>query len=406
MRERTLLSRDTLNENRNYVDWETQPSAFKFYPSFLSRIDLKTIPQLEWLRHTRFPTQRLLMGKTPYYRLNVPSAGNLHPLEIYVQLRNIAGVLSGVYHLDTLKGELVMIREIGREGIEPLVGLQSRYDGVILMISIVPFRSYWKYGLRSWRYLYLDLGHQIAALSGSVRHFGHELSKMSVSSELNRTMGMGEDERIVAVYGIGSSGTRPVRKLESSLMKVSPCDYTLNYDDLLGALNQFECYTSLPPMIGCENFTVFNQSRRSAREFESKGYRDNQLNRVMQIPYPESITPLFVLWYSEKLEHGVYRNGKSIQRGEYREEITKLLLNQQFVSHGDMAVLICADSFDQRSHIEAGIYAHGLYLICEEMGLACTGIGAFFDEESKDFIDKPLLYGLVIGGKRTRKEHE
>ncbi len=166
-------------QRTTYLDWDTQPSLFKRYPHFCHRLKLSDYPSLQWLQQTRFISDSTSVAQNPYHRLNVPSAGNLHPIEIYVQLRNIAGILSGIYHLDVLKRELVMIMEIAGEGIEPYMGLEHRFNGALVMISLVPFRSSWKYGLRGWRYLYLDLGHQIGALSTSVHHFGYKLTKMS-----------------------------------------------------------------------------------------------------------------------------------------------------------------------------------------------------------------------------------
>ena len=55
-------------------------------------------------------------------RLNVPSAGNLHPVELYVQIRGIKGIISGIYHIDALEERLVLLREIERDGLETYVG--------------------------------------------------------------------------------------------------------------------------------------------------------------------------------------------------------------------------------------------------------------------------------------------
>ncbi len=63
--------------------------------------------------------------------------------------------------MDVLTEELVLMTEIGAAGIEPYLGMDQRFTGCLVMLSIVPFRCSWKYGLRAWRYLYLDLGHQI-----------------------------------------------------------------------------------------------------------------------------------------------------------------------------------------------------------------------------------------------------
>ncbi len=64
-----------------------------------------------------------------------------------------------------------------------------------------------------------------------------------------------------------------------------------------------------------------------------------------------------------------------------------------------MVLLIYAEQFTAHAHIEAGVYAQELYLACEHLGVGCSGIGAFYDEEASQWSDKPLLYAVAIGGK-------
>lgn len=399
MREQTLLSREILAKREGFLDWDSQPAVFKTYPHFLNRIDLSVIPELQWLYHSRRITDEQRIAQKPYLRLNVPSAGNLHPIEIYVQLRNIPGLLSGIYHLESLKGTLTMIREIGSEGVEPYLGMDKRFSGAIVMISIVPFRSFWKYGLRSWRYLYLDLGHQIATLNASVRHFGLELSKMSPSVELSTMMGMGDEEHIAAVYAVGSNNDRPVKTLKTPLMRVSPTDY-FQYDSVLAdALKTDSLYCDHPIQMEFENFLHLNETRRSAREFIPGQGNDVFLRSLIRQPHPERIEPLFILFQAQSMQPGIYRNGECIREGDFKPEIVRLLLDQRFIGSADMVALIYAEHFDAASHIEAGIFAQYLYLACEAEQMACSGIGAFFDDDASAYSPKDLIYAVAIGGK-------
>lgn len=64
-----------------------------------------------------------------------------------------------------------------------------------------------------------------------------------------------------------------------------------------------------------------------------------------------------------------------------------------------MVVLIYAEIFSAETHIEAGVYAQDLYLACEELGIGCSGIGAFYDDEASPWSDNALLYAVAIGGK-------
>lgn len=401
MREQTLLSVESVASRSTYLDWNTQPSLFKRYPHFCHRIKLSEYPRLQWLQHTRCISDHAIIAPdSDYYRLNVPSAGNLHPIEIYVQLRNIEGIMSGIYHFDVVMGELVMIAEIASEGIEPYVGVQERFNGAILMISLVPFRSYWKYGLRGWRYLYLDLGHQIGALGMSVHHFGERLTKMSPIAELNTIMGFGDDEVIGAVYGIGEISERNVKSLSKALIHVSPCDYT-NIDNPLNAIVRSEkIYHGIPQTHWIEHFTGCNMNRRSARVFDPTAMSDTSMRALLRLKPPKTLEIIGIVLQAQSMQPGVYQEDVCIKSGDFLAESVHLLLNQRFIARANMVLLITAENFSASNHVDAGIYAQQLYLECETYGVGCSGIGAFYDDEAAQWSKYPLLYAVAIGGKR------
>lgn len=399
MREQTLLTREWVANKQTFLDWDSQPSSFKHYPHFCYRVRLCDHPSLAWLAQTRCITDEYTVAQKPYRRLNVPSAGNLHPIEIYVQIRNITGLLSGIYHFDVLHEELVMIREIAGEGIEPYVGIEKRFSGVIVMISLVPFRSSWKYALRAWRYLYLDLGHQINALCASVRHFGLNCTKMSVNENLNTIMGLGEDEVIGAVYGVGEIGERSVKPIAIPLMQVQPTDYTQRLEPLTGNLELNNIYNEIPIPIVYEDFLKINHTRRSAREFYPKSMSDTVIQELMSLPASVSLEINTFVFQAHSMQSGLYHNGVCAVSGNFNSEILHLLLDQRFISGSNMVVLIFAENFCAASHIEAGIYAQELYRACEHHNVGCSGIGAFYDEEAVQWSKYPLLYAVAIGGK-------
>ncbi|MFY9141956.1 nitroreductase family protein [Sulfuricurvum sp.] len=399
MREETLLTPKGVAEQRSYLDWDTQPSLFKHYPDFCYRVPLNEHPSLLWLLHSRKITDERIVAHKPYRRLNVPSAGNLHPIEIYVQIRNVSGLLSGIYHLDVLAEELVMIAEIAGEGCEPFLGLDKRYSGMIVMLSLVPFRSGWKYGLRAWRYLYLDLGHQIGALITSMRHFGQEATIMSPQKGLNAIMGMGEDEMIAAVYGVGEMSPRPVKPLHEPLMRVQPTDYTLYHAALHSAIQETPFYVDIPDTLSYEGFKTYNGRRRSARDFTPNAMSDAVIQELMRISADPSLEILTVVMQAHAMHYGVYRNGKCAVSGNFISEILHLLLEQRFIAGANMVVLITTEDFCAKTHIEAGIYAQNLYMACEHHEVGCSGIGAFYDEEASRWTGKALLYAVAIGGR-------
>jgi len=399
VRESTLLTPKKIAENQSFLDWDTQPEMFKHYPQFCYRVPITDFPSLLWIQETRKITDERSVANKPYRRFNVPSAGNLHPIEMYVQIRNITGLLSGIYHYDVLREELVMIAEIAGEGIEPYLDMNTRFNGAIVLFSLVPFRSGWKYGLRAWRYLYLDLGHQIATFVTSVRHFGFSLTKMSVHNGLSQIMGMGSDESIAAVYGIGEHSARPVKPLCKPLMYVQPTDYTLPIEQLYSEIQAQSPYTDIPLTAQRDNFRALNTIRRSAREFNADTMDESTLRELMRLSVSPSLEVHFVVLQAHSMQQGIYRNGKCDVGGNFLSETVHLLLDQRFIAGANMVVLIYAEHFNAASHIEAGVYAQELYAACEYHGIGCSGIGAFYDNEASRWSDKSLLYAVAIGGK-------
>ena len=123
-----------------YIDWVSQPSIFKHYPEFLFRYPFGSNPALRIAELSRMVTFEGVVGSKPYLRLSTPSAGNLHPIELYVQVRGVKGVLSGIYHVDAGANAMVLIREIERDGLETALGMQKKFEGMLFVVSVVPFR--------------------------------------------------------------------------------------------------------------------------------------------------------------------------------------------------------------------------------------------------------------------------
>ena len=401
MREKTLLTPLKIAQRTTFLEWDSQPTLFKHYPHFCYRISLHDVAALSWLLHLRCITSLRTIAQKPYYQLNVPSAGNLHPLEIYVQIRNVSGVLCGIYHLDVQSEQLVLIQEIENDGVELHLGMTNRFNGFIVMMSIVPFRSSWKYGLRAWRYCYLDLGHQIRALHATAQHFGFELTKMSHGNtkELNFNMGMGDDEYMAAVYGIGTVGDRPVKELKHPLMNVAPTNYTMKDHTLAKSIKSIPLYLEHYDVTQRSSYLDLNRHRRSAREFFASPMHDTIVANLLELAVPKSLEVIAVVLQAHAMHLGVYRKGTFSMGGNYHNEVVHLLLGQRFIAGATMVFLIYAQKFTAHSHIEAGMYAQDMYLACEHFGVGCSGIGAFYDDEGSTWSHNPLIYAVAIGGK-------
>jgi SagB-type dehydrogenase family enzyme len=88
-----------------------------------------------------------------YFRTAM-SAGNLHPVEVYVVCAGVDGVADGVHHFSPLEFGLTTLREGGI----------ARNPGCTLVVTGIPWRTAWKYGERGFRHLYWDAGTMLANL--------------------------------------------------------------------------------------------------------------------------------------------------------------------------------------------------------------------------------------------------
>jgi SagB-type dehydrogenase family enzyme len=76
------------------------------------------------------------------------SAGNLHPVEMYL-------VRDGVFHYQPLEHALVPLRQ---------ARTSAGASSALVVLTGIPFRTCWKYGERGWRHLWWDAGCLLANL--------------------------------------------------------------------------------------------------------------------------------------------------------------------------------------------------------------------------------------------------
>ncbi len=411
--EHTSLTPLRVAHKSGYIDWASQPSMFKQYPKFLytfphpkstSSLSLtahaknEALKVIELSRKITLQTKR---GDKPYYQLNTPSAGNLHPIELYVQIRGVKGVISGIYHVDALNNALVLIREVEQEGIEPSVGLSEKFNGIIFIVSIVPYRSEWKYGERAFRYCYLDAGHQIGAIKAAANFCQQSVTILSEfdAKSLNTQMGFLNQEFCCGVLAIGSKTNRAVKKIEPPLMQVAPTDYYESNDFIATKIREQGVYSAI---FDENNFVVEEKAivqRRSARNFAPTKMSKEQFEYFMQLDANVSESWHVVLLKSDFMEAGVYKNSKLIKAGHFAKEITELLINQSFVGNASMIVVITAKQFNANELMNAAANAHSVHLQTQMQGVGFSGIGAFYDAKLQKFLQtkEPILYLYAIG---------
>ena len=132
-------------------------SCRKMAPSSLPLMDVAT------LLHYAYGVTR---NKTESDALRsfrvVPSGGGLYPLEMFFNSSHIAGVEPGLYHYNSLRHYLRLLR--GGDT-TPLIADGTVYPDLVLGASLVLFitavfeRSVFKYGDRGYRFILLEAGH-------------------------------------------------------------------------------------------------------------------------------------------------------------------------------------------------------------------------------------------------------
>ena len=153
---------------------------------------------------------RTIDGEPIWFRAAM-SAGNLHPVEVYV-------VGDDVHHYAPLEHALVPLRR----GVRAATGV-----AVGLVLTGIPFRTCWKYGERGWRHLWWDAGTLLANLLAVADAHGVpvEVRTGFVDAAVAELVGVdGIDEVPLAVVRLGDGEIRlpPPRTLPPVAAPAAP----------------------------------------------------------------------------------------------------------------------------------------------------------------------------------------
>lgn len=107
-----------------------------------------------------------------YYRRNVPSGGNRHPIETYLSVHRVEGLHVGLYRYLPIDHQLVLERrdpEIADQVNEGSLMQNNPQDGqdyyfiaesaVVFIWTAIPYRSEWRYSLAGPKLVAIDAGH-------------------------------------------------------------------------------------------------------------------------------------------------------------------------------------------------------------------------------------------------------
>lgn len=403
----------------NYIDASTQPSVFKRYPHFYQRFPLDTDNPLHcFIRFTSAITWKKFSGNNSYFLRVNPSAGALYPTEIYVQVRGIKGFVDGLYHLESETNSLTLIYELIDDGIDSYLLHQQFVKGLIFLVSCAYFRSSWKYKNRSLRYCFLDSGHHLGAIEASAYLYQQNIQVVFdfEKRELNQVLGLENKEFITAAVISGQLKDKAVKRLRSQLPFVASTDYfeANTFVEEGYKATVLPTHLSNISQLKVPSFNFNNDhfyqtvlQRRSARFFGKQVITKFEFSQILAyLEYPlntnslERIEIYSLINRVEGMEKGLYQGNKLIKSDDFSEKAGYLCINQALARDSAVTFFFVSDYRNYQTAMQwVGWIGHRLYLISNYLNIGCSGIGAYYDDETQEFLEtrKAVLYGMAIG---------
>lgn len=416
----TKHSYNSVRTNPNQLSWEDQPSTYKNYPgSYVKyKLDLEN-EEDNFLYHIAGLTAKKTYPSGAYYLRINPSAGALYPNELYFQSRGVEGREDGLYHYEVSSSSVTLLQKITEEeGLEPYFGYRTAMRGYLFLVSAIYYRSSWKYKNRAFRYCLLDAGHLLGSIEASALLKPHAVQMVYTidREKLNRMFGFEEREWFLA----GCAMAVPMQGEE-----VSALEFELPYVDGSRTFEKNplieQAYTETMTMLACKReikaakFTYNTNKlketifiRRSQRGFQEGAITKGQFNYIMDAVHQpilsdcdEDVSLYIVVNRVLDMPLGLYKEGKYIKYGDFARKAGYLSLEQYSLSmQGAAAFFLTSKAKNYQSlYQKAGIIGHRLYVASQYMGIGCSGIGAYYDDEVNEFVgnDEMVLYALAIG---------
>ncbi|WP_456382045.1 nitroreductase family protein [Hydrogenimonas sp.] len=421
--ERTKHSWASVRRDPHRLDWERRPVPMKFYPESFPRTPLsEEFPAHTFIHRIGGITAKKSYPGIEYHLRSNPSAGALYPNELYFQARDVEGFDDGIYHFEVGNSSAVRLHPLGKdEGLEPFLNLRHPMRGLLFFVSSPWYRSAWKYRDRAYRYSLLDAGHLLGGIeAGSYlyKHTWRILYDIDLEG-LDRFFGFGREEfflsaAIVAVPERSRKAVLPEIRIEqvdpSGVFEPHPLIET--------------AHRATMHLAGCRkqarfpgfdfNETVWGEvlsKRRSARNFSSIPMKRAQLETIVDFanrPVPsdcdEPLRLYAIVNRVEAFSPGIYRDGEKMVEGDFSREAAYLCLEQSFVEESGVTFFLLSDASNYRALCQkAGIVGHRIYLAAEYLGLGCSGIGAYYDDDVGRLLkdDGMVLYALAVGSRQT-----
>jgi len=394
-----------------------------------------------------------------------PSAGALYPTLTYVLATHVEGLAPGLYHYDVKRHALRLVRKgdgvAARLEAASAHGPLIRQASFVLVFSTEYFRTSWKYQERSWRYSLMDAGHlAVQAMLGAT---GLGLSAKAIGrfddAKVNALLGLEPaQEAALLIVPVGGEGV-PTTRQDEPVFTGRPADIrnprvprliTLTHGrtslaiEGTGRVQSFEMPEPLrhprgQRVVGLPGDVAEGdalgpsiQRRRSIRRWSTEAMPKRHLSSLLyhafgmedgSMPDPSiedghDLRLYVVVHHVKGIEPGLYAYLREehalslIKAGELRGTSHAMSLFQEVVRDAS-AVLI--KTIDARAMtypdgargyryaaMDAGMVGGRVYLQSTALGLGCTGIGAFFDDEVSELIGRSpdvehIIYLSAVG---------
>jgi SagB-type dehydrogenase family enzyme len=136
----------------------------------------------------------------------VPSGGARHPLETYLVVSRVEGLLPGLYRYLALTHKLAFLKE-GKQLAEEISIVtggqhQVRDCAVSFWWAVDSVRTTWRYSTRGYRYIMMDAGHACQNLALTAEGIGGGICEIGAFSDqaINQFFGMDGTDTFV-IYG-------------------------------------------------------------------------------------------------------------------------------------------------------------------------------------------------------------
>ena len=397
----------------SFIDYRTQPRTYKKYPHFFLSFNINDYEELGFLNNIGKITDTKTYGNESIQLRVNPSAGGLYPNEVYIQLRGLKGLVSGVYHYMPLENKITLIHELSNDGLEYYLK-EKNQKKFIFLLSNAYFRSSWKYEQRAIRYLLLDTGHMMGSIFAALEleNIPFDIDFNFDKEALNSDFSFDNYESFYVAVSCGDYKKIEVKKLRTPIVNVCACDYQIK-DTFIEEFYKNSFKDDFPIISNIDLLKDINKKilyeainkRRSIRAFRNKAITKEDFlfitKNIFEFASKYDLEIYFINNNISNMKKGIYKNVKLQKEGDFKETATKLALNQKLAGQSAFTLFFTSSNIKNYFYlyILSGFISQILYLRTTSINLSSSGIGAYFDDITKEFFETSnnIFYVFAIG---------